>query len=69
MTELHAGTLPSVIYKHHGVIEYVAWSPISRMVASCGLEDGVHVWDPATRYRSPARWQSKSMPRLRNPAT
>jgi len=37
---------PSIVYRGHtSMIEQAAWSPVSRMVASCGLDDGIHVWD------------------------
>lgn len=41
-----AGIQPRIIYRHTSMIEQVAWSPDFQIVASCGLDDGVHVWDP-----------------------
>jgi WD40 repeat protein len=40
---------PALIYREHGgMIELAAWSPVSTMVASCGLDASVRVWDTAS---------------------
>jgi WD40 repeat protein len=40
---------PALIYREHGeMIELAAWSPVSTMVASSGLDACVRVWDAAS---------------------
>jgi WD40 repeat protein len=40
---------PALIYRGHaGMIELATWSPVAMVIASCGPQDGVRVWDAIT---------------------